>query len=326
MTLPLLAVEHLVMIFRRRAGLFGRGAGIRAVDDVSLAIAPGRTLGLVGESGSGKTTLARGILRLLEPAGGRVLFRGEDVLAAPPARLAALRRDMQVVFQDPYQSLNPRLTVAEIIGEGWRIHPDALHPRLRAGRIAELLAAVGLDPGSRDRYPGEFSGGQRQRIGIARALALNPSLLICDEPVSALDVSVQAQVVNLLRDIQRRIGLAMLFVAHDLAVVRHVADEVAVMYLGRIVEHGPAAAVLGAPRHPYSRALLASVPIAHPSGRGAARPPALAGEPPSPAAPPSGCGFRSRCPKARPDCATRRPDLERPPGAATFAACFHAAD
>lgn len=326
MNLPLLRVEGLTKVFGTRSGFFGTSGGVRAVDGVSLEIAAGQTLGLVGESGSGKTTLARCILRLVEPTAGRVLFQGEDVLQADPARLRRLRRDIQVVFQDPYQSLNPRLTVAQIIGEGWQIHPDIL-PRSRRGeRIAELLASVGLSPDYHDRYPQEFSGGQRQRIGIARALAMNPRLIICDEPVSALDVSVQAQVVNLLRSIQRKTGVALLFVAHDLAIVRHIADDVAVMYLGRIVERGPANTVLGNPSHPYSRALLSSVPVDHPAERNRNQQILLTGDPPSPAAPPSGCGFRTRCWKARADCAVEVPALIPRPGADHPCACLHVPD
>jgi oligopeptide transport system ATP-binding protein len=321
---PLLRVEGLTKVFGR-SGLLQASGGVRAVDGVDLAIAPGRTLGLVGESGSGKTTLARCILRLVKPTGGRVLFKGEDVLTAGRARLRALRREIQVVFQDPYQSLNPRLTVAEIVGEGWRVHPEVVSPSRRDARVAELLDAVGLSPSYRDRYPSEFSGGQRQRIGIARALALEPSLIICDEPVSALDVSVQAQVVNLLRDVQARTGVALLFVAHDLAVVRHVAHEVAVMYLGRVVERGPADEVLGRPTHPYTQALLSSIPADHPSLRGGGARIRLAGDPPSPASPPSGCRFRTRCWKAAEVCELEVPALATRPGSSHPSACLFAA-
>ncbi len=304
---PLLSVEDLVVRYTRPAGLFGRET-VEAVRGVSLDIAPGETLGLVGESGCGKSSLARAILRLVEPASGRVTFDGADVLALAPAPLRALRRRMQIVFQDPWASLNPRLTVGAAVREGLEIHRLARGPE--AGRrVAALLEEVGLPADSAGRYPHEFSGGQRQRVAIARALAVEPDLLICDEPVSALDVSVQAQVLNLLADLQRHRRLAMLFVSHDLAVVRHLAPRVAVMYLGRIVEEGPAEVVLHAPRHPYTQALLSAAPV--PDPQAARTRVALTGEPPSPTREPAGCAFHPRCPHPAKDtvCTTERPGL-----------------
>ncbi len=296
MSAPLLQVRDLVKRFPVRGGLFGRVTGeVRAVDGVSFDVGEGETLGLVGESGCGKTTTGRSILRLVEPTSGQVTFAGEDVRAARPRALRALRRRMQVVFQDPYSSLNPRLTVGSMLGEALEIHGIARGAAARE-RIARLLLDVGLLPEHSARYPHEFSGGQRQRIGIARALAVEPRFVVLDEPVSALDVSIQAQIVNLLRDLQRRHGLAYLFVAHDLAVVEHVSDRVAVMYLGRIVEHAPKAALYAAARHPYTQALLAAIPVADPARRGSRSLPQ--GDVPSPARPPSGCHFHPRCPLA----------------------------
>ncbi len=324
MTAPaLLQVDGLTVHIRRRSGLFGARETVQAVTDVSLAIAPGATLGLVGESGCGKTTLARAILRLTPVTAGRVLLGGDDVLAAPPAALRALRRRMQIVFQDPHASLNPRLTCGRAVREGIEIHRLAEGAEADA-RVARLFDEVGLPADAVDRYPHELSGGQRQRVGIARALAVDPELLVCDEPVSALDVSVQAQVLNLLAELQRRRRLAMLFISHDLAVVRHIAPNVAVMYLGRIVEEGPLAGVYAAPRHPYTRALLSAAPVPDPTpGR---RRIVLEGEPPSPVRPPAGCAFHPRCQHPAKDdaCRTTRPEL-RSFGDAR-AACHKAGD
>ena len=262
--MPLLEVRGLVKEFSRSRGLFAGRSVVRAVDGVSFAIEEGETFGLVGESGSGKTTTGRCILRLVEPTSGEVLFRGEDVLGFSRARLRRARRDMQIVFQDPYSSLNPRMRVGDIVEEPLIIHRTGAKPARRA-RVAELFELVGLDPSQLARYPHQFSGGQRQRIGLARALALNPSLVIADEPVSALDVSVQAQVINLLMDLQERLKLTYLFIAHDLRLVRHVCSRVAVMYLGRIVEMGTTDALFTAPAHPYTRALLSAIPLPDPA-------------------------------------------------------------
>lgn len=307
---PLLDVRNLTKHFPVRAGWFRAPTQVvRAVDGVSFTVAAGETLALVGESGSGKTTAGRAILRLIEPTSGQVHFGGRDVRALGAAALRALRRDMQIVFQDPYGSLNPRLTVGAAIREGLLVHQIA-EGAAADQRVRALLDEVGLRAEYAARYPHEFSGGQRQRIGIARALAVEPRFIVCDEPVSALDVSVQAQVVNLLRDLQRDRGLAYLFIAHDLAVVAHMADRVAVMYLGRIVELAPRAALFATPRMPYTQALLSAVPVPEP-GR-VRRRILLAGDPPSPANPPSGCVFHPRC--SHPDrdttCANVVPVLE----------------
>ena len=262
--MPLLEVRHLVKEFGRRGGLLRKGSVVRAVNDVSFAIDEGETFGLVGESGSGKTTTGRCILRLIEPTSGEVRFNGEDVLSFSRSRMRQARRDMQIVFQDPYSSLNPRMRVGAIVEEPLIIHRIGSKPERRA-RVAELFELVGLDPAQLARYPHQFSGGQRQRIGLARALALNPSLVIADEPVSALDVSVQAQVINLLMDLQERLKLTYLFIAHDLRLVRHICSRVAVMYLGRIVEMGPTEQLFEAPAHPYTRALLSAIPVPDPA-------------------------------------------------------------
>jgi ABC-type oligopeptide transport system ATPase subunit len=261
---PLLQVNDLVKEFTRKAGLFGPRSIVRAVDGVSFSIGEGETFGLVGESGSGKTTTGRCILRLIEPTSGQVTFRGEDVLRFSRAQMRRARREMQIVFQDPYSSLNPRMRAGDIVEEPLIIHRAGTKAERRR-RVAELFQLVGLDPSQRTKYPHQFSGGQRQRIGLARALALSPSLVVADEPVSALDVSVQAQVVNLLMDLQERLKLTYLFIAHDLRLVRHICDRVAVMYRGRIVEMGGTAALFEAPAHPYTRALLSAIPAADPS-------------------------------------------------------------
>ena len=307
MIAPLLQVKNLRVHFAQRQSLFRRSAGnVKAVDDVSFEIAPGETLGLVGESGCGKSTLGRAILRLIEPTAGEVTFGGTDLLKIGRDELRAKRRELQIVFQDPYSSLNPRMTVGQIIGEALDIHRLAPNADARRKRIAELLGQVGLDSKHAERYPHEFSGGQRQRIGIARALAVSPKLIVCDEPVSALDVSVQAQVVNLLQDLQRQLGLTYLFIAHDLAVVEHISQRVLVMYLGRIVESGPAEAVIRQPRHPYTKALIAAVP----KGQRAEARNVLGGELPSPLNPPPGCPFHTRCPIAESRCATQVPPVK----------------
>ena len=261
--MPLVEVSHLVKHFTRGGGLLRPGSRVTAVDDVSFAIEEGETFGLVGESGSGKTTTGRCMLRLVEPTSGEVRFRGENVLGFSHARMRAARRDMQIVFQDPYSSLNPRMRARQIVEEPLIIHKLGGRPQRRL-RVEELFCLVGLDPLHLDRYPHEFSGGQRQRIGLARALALNPSFVILDEPVSALDVSVQAQVVNLLMDLQQQLKLTYLFIAHDLRLVEHICSRLAVMYLGKIVEMGPASALFSAPRHPYTRALLSAIPVIDP--------------------------------------------------------------
>jgi ABC-type oligopeptide transport system ATPase subunit len=262
----LLEVQNLVKEFTRSGGLFGKGSAIRAVDRVSFSIAEGETFGLVGESGSGKTTTGRCILRLIEPTSGTVQFKGEDVLGFSRARMQQARRDMQIVFQDPYSSLNPRMRVGDIVEEPLIIHRIGSKAERRS-RVAQLFSLVGLDPAQLPRYPHQFSGGQRQRIGLARALALNPSFIIADEPVSALDVSVQAQVVNLLMDLQQQLRLTYLFIAHDLRLVRHICTRVAVMYLGRIVEMGATERLFEAPTHPYTRALLSAIPMPDPDAR-----------------------------------------------------------
>jgi oligopeptide transport system ATP-binding protein len=261
--MPLVEVSHLVKHFVRDAGFFRAGTRVAAVDDVSFSIEEGETFGLVGESGSGKTTTGRCMLRLIEPTSGAVWFRGDNVLAFSRSRMREARRDMQIVFQDPYSSLNPRMRARQIVEEPLIIHKLGDRTKRRE-RVAELFGLVGLDPAHLERYPHEFSGGQRQRIGLARALALNPSFLILDEPVSALDVSIQAQVINLLLDLQQRLTLTYLFIAHDLRLVEHICSRLAVMYLGKIVEMGPAAALFAAPQHPYTRALLSAIPVPDP--------------------------------------------------------------
>jgi len=322
MSAPLLEVDGLAKHYPVRKGLIlAKQVGtVRAVDGVSFALNRGETLALVGESGCGKSTTARLVLRLIEPSAGTLRFEGRDITGISGSALRAMRRRMQIVFQDPYASLNPRLTVAETIAEPMQVHGigDAAS---RRARVAELLGLVGLRGFHAERYPHEFSGGQRQRIGIARALSVQPDLVVCDEPVSALDVSIQAQVVNLLKDLQRRFGLAYLFIAHDLAVVKHVADRVAVMYLGRIVETAPKRDLFAAPRHPYTRALLAAIPHPDPQRRGQVKP--LAGDVPSPMNIPPGCRFHTRCPFAQDRCRSEEPAL-RPLVDGHAAACHFA--
>ena len=318
---PLLSVKDLRKHFAIKGGVFAREIErVHAVDGVSFDIQPGETLGLVGESGCGKSTTGRCILRLIEPSSGEVLFQGADVRQMSGETLRALRRDMQIIFQDPYASLNPRLTVAAIIGEALQIHNLAKTRREMEERVVQLLETVGLQPDHMSRFPHEFSGGQRQRIGIARALAVEPKLVVCDEPVSALDVSIQAQVINLLEDLQEKFGLTYLFIAHDLSVVEHISTRIAVMYLGRVVEIAPARDLYDTPIHPYSEALLSAVPIPDPTVK--RKRIMLQGDVPNPIRPPSGCHFHTRCPIARPDCAQKSPQLvEKRPG--HWAACHY---
>jgi oligopeptide transport system ATP-binding protein len=310
----LLSVRDLRKHFAVKGGVFSREIDrVHAVDGVSFDIGAGETLGLVGESGCGKSTTGRCILRLIEPSSGEVRFKGADVRQMNGTALRALRRDMQIIFQDPYASLNPRLTVGAIVGEALIIHDLAKSQSALEDRVVQLLETVGLQADHMRRFPHEFSGGQRQRIGIARALAVEPKLIVCDEPVSALDVSIQAQVINLLEDLQEQFGLTYLFIAHDLSVVEHISTRIAVMYLGRVVEIAPARDLYDTPLHPYSEALLSAVPIPDPTVK--RKRIMLQGDVPNPIRPPSGCHFHTRCPIARPDCAQRVPELrESRPG------------
>ncbi len=307
---PLIEVEGLTKHFPVRGGVLRRKVGVvHAVDDISLAVHEGETLGLVGESGCGKSTTARLVLRLLPASSGSIRYRGRDLIQVSHGELNALRKEMQIIFQDPYASLNPRMTVGNIIREALIIHRIGTREE-QDERVKELLRTVGLNPEHVDRYPHEFSGGQRQRIGIARALASRPKFVVCDEPISALDVSIQAQVVNLLRELQREFNLTYLFIAHDLAVVRHISDRVAVMYLGTIVEEADVDRIYDAPFHPYTQSLLSAVPIPDPKKQRARQRIVLQGDVPSPIDPPSGCRFHTRCPIAQfPLCASERPLL-----------------
>jgi len=320
----ILDVRDLKTYFPVRRGVFSRvRAWVKAVDGVSFSVPRGQTLGLVGESGCGKTTVGRTLLRLIPATGGQVWFDGVDVFAQGRRQLRTLRRRMQIIFQDPIGSLNPRMTVGTIVGEALTVHGIA-RGRERNRRVGELLERCGLSPSHMSRYPHEFSGGQRQRIGIARALALNPDLIVCDEPVSALDVSIQSQILNLLKDLQREMRLSYLFIAHNLAVIEHFSDSVAVMYLGRIVETASAEAIYRSPKHPYTQALLSAVPEPDPARRRSRI--VLAGEVPSPIAPPPGCAFHPRCPLAGGLCRQKTPLLERRQGCEPghLAACHYA--
>ncbi|MBC6460087.1 ABC transporter ATP-binding protein [Actinomadura sp. HBU206391] len=323
---PILEVKGLVKHYPVTQGvLLKREVGrVKAVDGVDLELRRGETLGVVGESGCGKSTLARLLLAAERPTSGTVRFDGQDVFALPRRELRALRRRIQIVLQDPYTSLNPRMTVGDIVGEPFEIHPEVAPKGERRAKVSELLELVGLDPGHVGRYPHQFSGGQRQRVGIARALALRPEVVVCDEPVSALDVSVQAQVMNLLAELQRELGLAYVFIAHDLAAVRHISDRVAVMYLGKVVETGGEAEIYDHPTHPYTQALLSAVPVPDPDAPAWAEQTMLEGDPPSPLNPPSGCRLRTRCWKAQDVCATDEPELVVREGSDHPSACHFA--
>lgn len=324
MSEPILQIENLTKHFPIKSGVFGRESGrVRAVDGVSFELREGETLGLVGESGCGKSTLGRTLLRLIEPTSGRIVWRGRDIVPLSSSDLRPLRREMQIIFQDPYASLNPRMTVGEIIGEAFAIHGLA-KGKERRERVLDLMRRVGLRPDHFDRYPHEFSGGQRQRIGIARALAVSPKLIVADEPISALDVSIQAQIVNLLRDLQQELGLTYIFISHDLKIVEYLSDRVAVMYLGRVVEMAPSSDLYREPQHPYTRALLSAVPIPNPSRKRERV--ILEGDVPNPISPPSGCAFHPRCPLVIDRCRTEAPPLVQIGGRDHYSACFRSGE
>ncbi len=319
---PLLKVEHLTTRFSVRSGrLFGKALSLTAVDDVSFTLNAGETLGIVGESGSGKSTLGRSVLRLVEAQAGSVVWQGGDLLRLSDEDMRKARRDMQIIFQDPLASLDPRMTVADIIAEPLQIAEPGLTRAQRLEEVQKIMAAVGLAPEMVNRYPHEFSGGQAQRIGIARAIITKPKLVVCDEPVSALDVSIQAQIIQLLNRLRAELDLALIFISHDLSVVRLVCDRVMVLYLGRVVETGPSAEVFGQPKHPYSQALLSAVPLPDPKLARLRQRVILQGDPPSPINPPSGCVFRTRCVYAKDVCAAERPVLK---GGEHEAACHFA--
>jgi len=323
---PLLRVENLVKWFPITQGIvLQRHIGdVKAVDGVSFELYPGETVGLVGESGCGKSTVARTLLRLEDYTGGAAYYKGQNIFELGSGELRALRRNIQIIFQDPYASLNPRMTVGDIVMEPWFIHSDVVPKKQRRERAKDLLDRVGLNPDYLNRYPHQFSGGQRQRIGVARALALNPEIIICDEPVSALDVSVQAQVMNLLEELQDEFNLSYVFIAHDLSIVRHISDRVAVMYLGKIVESGDERDIYENATHPYTQSLLSAVPIPDPAKRDTRERIILEGDLPSPSNPPSGCNFRTRCFKAEPKCAEEEPALVDRFGHGHPSACFFA--
>ena len=323
-----LQAENLVKHYPIKAGVLRRTVGqVKALDGVSFELYKGETLGIVGESGCGKSTLARMLMRLEEPTAGKLTFDGVDVYSQKGRAMRRLRRDIQIVFQDPYTSLNPRMTVGDIVGEPFEIHTDVLLKGDRRQRVQQLLELVGLNPEHINRYPHQFSGGQRQRIGIARGLALNPKVIICDEPVSALDVSVQAQVVNLLAELQAGLGLAYIFIAHDLSVVRHISDRVGVMYLGKIVEIGDEDQIYSRPTHPYTQALLSAVPMPDPTKRNSREQIVLTGDVPSPANPPVACRFHTRCWKAQEICSVDEPLLiARPDGESSHESACHFAE
>ncbi|NUS72352.1 MAG: dipeptide ABC transporter ATP-binding protein [Corynebacteriales bacterium] len=326
MSEPILQIKDLYKHFPITRGvLFKRTIGeIQAVSGVDLELNKGETLGVVGESGCGKSTLAKLVMMLERPSSGHIFYRGTDIASLSPRALRRVRREIQLVMQDPYSSLNPRMTVGDIVGEPFEIHPEVAPKGQRRKKVQELLDVVGMNPEHINRYPHQFSGGQRQRIGIARALALRPEVIICDEPVSALDVSIQAQVMNLLESLQEELGLAYIFIAHDLSVVRHLADRVAVMYLGKIVEIGTEDQIYERSAHPYTQALLSAVPVPDPAARETKKIIRLEGDPPSPADPPSGCRFRTRCWKAQDICAAKEPELIVREGIDHPAACHFA--